>query len=51
MNELDENNNVNIQTMFQSTNPEIISKVHTEEMNKAVDMNIKITQFQKKTCL
>lgn len=48
MNELDENNNINIQTMFQSTDPETMTKISNEVMNKAVNKSIKITKIQKK---
>ena len=47
MDELDENRNTNIQQMFQSDDPEIITEIYINEMNKAVNKHIIIKKIQR----
>ena len=46
---LDENHNVRIQKMFQTQDPDIITELFTEEMNKVAKKVIKIQKIQKRS--
>ena len=46
---LDENHNVRIQKMFQTQDPDIITELFTEEMNKVAKKVIEIQKIQKRS--